>query len=142
MKTQLFKAKDMKSAINLVNNQFGENAVILSTRKNNGVVEVEASDSDDAIHKHKEKLKEKESFSKVFMKEIKNDNDNISFIDRENKENFINKQKDDVYEKIKNEITSLRDDLVEWFLQIKQEYLTNCHILHQSNLGKKNFYLN
>ena len=75
MKTQLFKAKDMKSAINLVNNQFGENAVILSTRKNNGVVEVEASDSDDAIHKHNEKLKEKESFSKVFMKEIKNEND-------------------------------------------------------------------
>ena len=71
MKTQLFKAKDMKSAINLVNNQFGENAVILSTRKNNGIVEVEASDSDDAIHNHKEKLKEKESFSKVFMKEIK-----------------------------------------------------------------------
>ena len=49
MKTQLFKAKDMKSAINLVNNQFGENAVILSTRKNNGIVEVEASDSDDAV---------------------------------------------------------------------------------------------
>ena len=70
MKTQLFKAKD-RIAINLVNNQFGENAVILSTRKNNGIVEVEASDSDDAIHKHKEKLKEKESFSKVFMKEIK-----------------------------------------------------------------------
>jgi flagellar biosynthesis GTPase FlhF len=111
MKTQLFKAKDMKSAINLVNNQFGENAVILSTRKNNGVVEVEASDSDDAIHKHQEKIKEKESFSKVFMKEIKNKSDNISFIGKENKENFLNDQKIDVYEKIRNEITSLRDDL-------------------------------
>ena len=33
MKTQLFKAKDMKSAINLVNNQFGENAVILIDSK-------------------------------------------------------------------------------------------------------------
>ncbi len=33
MKTQLFKAKDMKSAINLVNDQFGESAVILSTQK-------------------------------------------------------------------------------------------------------------
>ena len=62
MKTQLFKAKDMKSAINLVNNQFGENAVILSTRKNNGVVEVEASNSDDAIHKHKEKLERERKF--------------------------------------------------------------------------------
>ena len=27
MKTQLFKAKDMKSAINLVNDQFGEKAI-------------------------------------------------------------------------------------------------------------------
>ena len=79
MKTQLFKAKDMKSAINLVNDQFGESAVILSTRKNNGVVEVEASNSDDVIHKHKEKLKEKESFSKVFMKEIKKNTSTENF---------------------------------------------------------------
>ena len=33
MKTQLFKAKDMKSAINLVNNQFGENAVFYRLEK-------------------------------------------------------------------------------------------------------------
>ena len=45
------------------------------------------------------------------MKEIKNENDNISFLDKENKENFANERRDDVYEKIKNEITSLRDDL-------------------------------
>ena len=31
MSTQLFKAKDMKSAINLVNEEFGDNAIILST---------------------------------------------------------------------------------------------------------------
>ena len=70
-----FKAKDMKSAINLVNNQFGENAVILSTRKNNGVVEVEASDSDDAIHKHKEKLKktiDSKNFIAVPAESVKN----------------------------------------------------------------------
>ena len=38
MKTQLFKAKDMKSAINLVNDEFGDNAIILSTKKSNGII--------------------------------------------------------------------------------------------------------
>ena len=37
MTTQLFKAKDMKTAMNLVNNEFGEKAIILSTKRNNGV---------------------------------------------------------------------------------------------------------
>lgn len=110
MKTQLFKAKDMKSAINLVNDQFGEKAIILSTRKNNGVVEVEASDSDDVIQNHKDKIKEKENFSKVFMKEIKEKPDNISFIGKKNKEEF-EQQKNDVYKEIRKEILSLRDDL-------------------------------
>ena len=52
MKTQTFKAKDVKSAINLVNTEFGDKAIILST-KNNGFVEVEASDNDDIILDHK-----------------------------------------------------------------------------------------
>ena len=34
MKTQTFKAKDVKSAINLVNTEFGDKAIILSTKKN------------------------------------------------------------------------------------------------------------
>ena len=33
MKTQTFKAKDVKSAINLVNDEYGEKAIILSTKK-------------------------------------------------------------------------------------------------------------
>ena len=49
MKTQTFKAKDVKSAINLVNNEFGERAIIVSTKKNNGFVEIEASDNDDVM---------------------------------------------------------------------------------------------
>ena len=59
----------------------------------------------------KKKIKEKESFSKVFMKEIKEKKNNISFIDKIDKEDFMTKQSGDVYEKIRNEITSLRDDL-------------------------------
>ena len=38
MKTQTFKAKDVKSAINMVNDQYGEKAIILSTKKNNGLM--------------------------------------------------------------------------------------------------------
>ena len=49
MKTQTFKAKDVKSAINLVNDEFGQKAIILSTKKNNGFVEIEASDNENII---------------------------------------------------------------------------------------------
>lgn len=62
MKTQLFKARDMKTAMNLVNDEFGEKAIILSTKKNNGVVEVEASDNDDIIESHKKIWKIKKTF--------------------------------------------------------------------------------
>ena len=87
MKTQLFKARDMKTAMNLVNDEYGEKAIILSTKKNNGVIEVEASDNDDIIETHKKKVKEKKNFSKVFNKEINipsketvSNKDNISYL--------------------------------------------------------------
>ena len=70
MKTQLFKARDMKTAMNLVNDEFGEKAIILSTKKNNGVVEVEASDNDEIIETHKKQTEENKNFSNVFMKEL------------------------------------------------------------------------
>ena len=56
MKTQLFKARDMKTAMNLVNDEYGDKAIILSTKKNNGVIEVEASDNEDIIETHKKKV--------------------------------------------------------------------------------------
>ena len=56
MKTQTFKAKDVKSAINLVNDEFGEKAIILSTKKNNGFVEIEASDNESIITNHQKLL--------------------------------------------------------------------------------------
>lgn len=70
MTTQLFKAKDMKTAMNLVNNEFGEKAIILSTKRNNGVIEVEASDNDEIIEIHKKNTEENKNFSNVFKKEI------------------------------------------------------------------------
>ena len=66
MKTQTFKAKDVKSAINLVNTEFGDRAIILSTKKNNGFVEVEASDNDEIIFDHKKKLKRERIFQMFF----------------------------------------------------------------------------
>jgi len=63
MKTQTFKAKDVKSAINLVNDEFGEKAIILSTKKNNGFVEIEASDNENIIKDHEKAKEEKNTFS-------------------------------------------------------------------------------
>ena len=87
MKTQLFKARDMKTAMNLVNDEYGDKAIILSTKRNNGVVEVEASDNDKVIETHKKKVEEKKNFSKVFNKEInipskerELNKDNVSYI--------------------------------------------------------------
>ena len=84
MRTQTFKAKDVKSAINLVNTEFGDKAIILSTKKNNGLVEVEASDNDEIISDHKKKIEEKKNFSNVFLKELKTNSLKTS-INNENK---------------------------------------------------------
>ena len=90
MTTQTFKAKDVKSAINMVNDQYGEKAIILSTKKNNGFVEIEASDNDEIIKNHQSKNEENKGFSKVFFEELKsrnlnkNVNDNVSYLNGEN----------------------------------------------------------
>ena len=117
MKTQTFKAKDVKSAINLVNDEFGEKAIILSTKKNNGFVEIEASDNENII-KHHEKVKdEKNTFSKTFLKHLeeksskKTGENNISYL---NKKTF-NKVSDDhlkkYFEKIDDNIDSMRKEI-------------------------------
>ena len=119
MKTQLFKARDMKTAMNLVNDEFGDKAIILSTKNNNGVVEVEASDNDDVIETHKKQLEENKNFSNVFMKEIdqkKSDkiknNDNISYLGRKNSKT-LNSNQDDLkmLTKIQEQLESLKNDM-------------------------------
>ncbi len=119
MSTQLFKAKDMKSAINLVNEEFGDNAIILSTKQNNGVVEVEASNNDEVIETHKKKVAENKNFSKIFFKQIdgnkKNNKstNNVEFIknnNEKNKGNTLEEQKK-VISNIQSEISSLRKEI-------------------------------
>ena len=122
MRTQTFKAKDVKSAINLVNTQFGDKAIILSTKKNNGLVEVEASDNDEIISDHKKKIEEKKNFSNVFLKELKtnslktniNNENKVSYLKNKDFEvkndNFQNSSKE-IFEKIRDDISSLRKEM-------------------------------
>ena len=122
MKTQTFKAKDVKSAINLVNTEFGDKAIILSTKKNNGFVEVEASDNDEIIIDHQKKLRKEKNFSNVFLKELKsksknkiNDDQNkVSYLNKEdplNKNQKTSNDSKEIFEKIRDEITSLRKEI-------------------------------
>ncbi len=119
MKTQLFKARDMKTAMNLVNDEFGDKAIILSTKKNNGVVEVEASDNDDVIETHKKQIEENKNFSNVFMKEINTSkqkkikkSNNISYLGQKDSKQ-VNPNQDNlkILEKIQEQLNSLKDDM-------------------------------
>ena len=119
MSTQLFKAKDVKSAINLVNQKFGEKAIILSTKQNNGVVEIEASDNDEVIKTHKKQIEENKNFSNLFLKNLvsksvnEDKNNNVSFIRGKNEE--VKTSKNDHYEKmysdVKKQLESLRQEI-------------------------------
>ena len=122
MRTQTFKAKDVKSAINLVNTEFGDKAIILSTKKNNGLVEVEASDNDEIISDHKKKNEEKKNFSNVFLKELKtnslktniNNENKVSYLknkDFEVKNDNIENSSKEIFEKIRDDISSLRKEM-------------------------------
>ena len=122
MRTQTFKAKDVKSAINLVNTEFGDKAIILSTKKNNGLVEVEASDNDEIISDHKKKIEEKKNFSNVFLKELKtnslktniNNENKVSYLknkDFEVKNDSFENSSKEIFEKIRDDISSLRKEM-------------------------------
>ena len=126
MKTQTFKAKDVKSAINLVNEEFGDKAIILSTKKNNGLVEVEASDNDNIIVDHQKKIEENKNFSNVFLKELKPNQKKV--LKNENKVSYLKKDKlddkaeqntgnsDAVFKRISEEIESLRKEMNEMII--------------------------
>ena len=73
MTTQMFKAKNMKSAMTLVNEEFGDNAVILSTKNSNGLVEIEASDNDEGNKIVSTKKIRNQDFSDIFMKKMDNE---------------------------------------------------------------------
>ena len=123
MKTQTFKAKDVKSAINLVNDEFGEKAIILSTKKNNGVVEIEASDNENIIKNHKKKNDEKNNFSKTFFDQLESkklnkkvSSDNISYLKKQNNNDSENEISKKLFQKINENIDSMRKEISNMIL--------------------------
>ena len=78
MTTQLFKAKDVKSAISKVTEEFGNDAIILSTKKNNGLVEIEASNDNNVLTSYPRNNQENKAFSKIFLKKMENKDLKIS----------------------------------------------------------------
>ena len=89
-------------------------------KKNNGVVEVEASDNEVVIETHKKQIEENRSFSNVFMKEIKQENkknnthslNNVSYL---GKKNFKDEKKSGenlkLLQNIEKQLDSLRKEM-------------------------------
>ena len=120
MTTQMFKAKNMKSAIGMVNDQFGDDAIILSTKKSNGFVEIEASDNDEVIKSFPRRNEEK--FSNLFLKRVSEKN-NFSNVER--KENMNEKksysdsnkiQLNAYFDELKTEIRNLKNEISNMYL--------------------------
>ncbi|MAH78926.1 MAG: hypothetical protein CBE14_000350 [Rickettsiales bacterium TMED254] len=127
MTTQLFKAKDVRTAIGLVTEEFGDEAIILSTKKNNGLVEIEASNNNEVITSFPRGKEDKKAFSKIFHKKLeektyrfpenKNSSLNLSN-DQEKKINnslFENKTNDDL-DFIKSEIVTMKKEIKSMIL--------------------------
>ena len=127
MTTQMFKAKNMKSAMTLVNEEFGDNAVILSTKNSNGLVEIEASDNDEVIKSFPEKKIRNQDFSNIFMKKMDNEkfqankldfSKGYSSVDRNDAKSYSEKN-------IKMDINNLHRGLKEIQNEIRGMVLTD-----------------
>ncbi len=125
MTTQLFKAKDVKSAINKVTEEFGNDAIILSTKKNNGLVEIEASNDNNVLTSFPRNNRENKAFSKIFLKKL--DNKNTQFSNKtENRvsskissktiKNFDQSEINEELNNLKKEIKDLKKELSGMFL--------------------------
>lgn len=120
MTTQMFKARNMRSAIGMVNEEFGDNAVILSTKKNNGYVEIEASDNDDIIKSFPSNNNQNKIFKNLYLKKIKKPNEDMKDkfeqdLKKENSQVIDGKIKIQL-EKISQEIKSIKHDMKGMYL--------------------------
>ena len=121
MTTQMFKAKNMRSAIGLVNEEFGDNAIILSTKKNNGFVEIEASNNDEVIKSFPRNKDQKQIFKKLYLKKIENTKNSLRDISQKsniNQEtpNQKNEPLQNVVENIFKELKVIKNELNEMYL--------------------------
>ncbi len=114
MTTQLFKAKDVRSAISKVTEEFGDEAIILSTKKNNGFVEIEASNNNEVLTSFPRKNEESKVFSKIFYKKL--DENNLTLPQKRDEV----KKTESTQEKIKRPINNFENDDLKF---IKKEIL-------------------
>lgn len=119
MTTQVFKAKDVRSAIGLVSEEFGDDAIILSTKRNNGFVEIEASNNNDVLASFPKKEKKDKNFSKIFFKNLNKktyefprtniSKNNSPFSKKSGSEkNFFNQEH---FDKLNKQIEDLKNDI-------------------------------
>jgi len=125
MTTQLFKAKDVKSAISKVTEEFGNDAIILSTKKNNGLVEIEASNDNNVLTSFPRNNQENKAFSKIFLKKLENKDlkisnkkeiRNQSKIDSKTTKYFNKNELNEEFNDLKKEIKDIKKQLYGMFL--------------------------
>lgn len=142
MTTQVFKAKDVRSAIGLVSEEFGDEAIILSTKKNNGLVEIEASNNNEVLTSFPKKNKINKNFSKLFFKNLEKKNykfseDKLKKTNEFSKENnFLNNQH---FEKLNKEIESIRKEITGLILTDQSSLCDNLSHSTPIQLRKENF---
>ena len=124
MTTQMFKAKNMKSAMSLINEEFGDNAVILSTKNTNGLVEIEATNNGEVIKSFPRKQIKNHDFSEVFMKKMANNNQKNQFNNDDFSNDLSNSKK--YFDKtIKYDIEKLSKSINEIKNEIKGMIITD-----------------
>ena len=142
MTTQVFKAKDVRSAIGLVSEEFGDEAIILSTKKNNGLVEIEASNNNEVLTSFPKKNKSNKNFSKLFFKNLEKKNykspeDTLKKTNEFSKEN--NLLNNHHLEKLNKEIESIRKEISGLILTDQSSLCDNLSHSTPIQLRKENF---
>ena len=136
MTTQLFKAKNMQSAIGMVNEQFGDDAIILSTKNTNGVVEIKASNDHDVIDSFAKNKQGKKDFTKLFFKNI-----DEKKIDSQSTKTFIDKKeskstRESNYSDLKTETQVLNElDSIKKELKNINNYLNGMILTNETSLN-------
>ena len=128
MTTQLFKAKDVRSAIGMVTEEFGDEAIILSTKKNNGIVEIEASNNNEILTSFPRANEENKAFSKIFLKKLdeKNYKAPQKKLPEKNIKSGLNKNINDIESQNNNDdLKSIKKEILELKKQISGMILTN-----------------
>ncbi len=127
MTTQLFKAKDVKSAISKVTEEFGNDAIILSTKKSNGLVEIEASNDNNVLTSFPRNNQETKAFSRIFLKKLENKNTRFS----NKKENLTPSKissktiKHFHHSELNKELTDLKKEVKDIKKELSGMFLTN-----------------